>query len=439
MPFTPVPYAAPTIYNPQSGGDRVIDLMLRQGQIAGQGAAAQGQIWGPTIANLGQQAAQYVQQRQDEKAKQEAAQKQQELDQRQADAVNQAVTTWDGKDPIALVKGLTPYMPIDKATKIAEGLTSALKLHAGLQQEGGLKPEEALKALPSVAQGFLAAPDALKPGWYASAHDLFKRAGIAQPGMMPDVYDKSVDPIIASFAPKEKDVKDTAREAEQSAANAAWTVDKGKPPANASEEASALGAYRAKIAAPTAQMHVSLQPPKEEALVKVEHQDPDTGKTVIEYLPKSELKGKTFAKGLSGTVENRLSSAQAVQQTGQDLISKLQDPKFAAQIGPVMGKFNTLQDFLGNPPPEYSEMAGQIESYALANMGVHGMRSAQGAEQIKKLLGQKHTPESLIAAIKGLNSFSEHFMANSGIPVSGSVAGKVSKEYTFNPATGKLE
>lgn len=153
------------------------------------------------------------------------------------------------------------------------------------------------------------------------------------------------------------------------------------------------------------------------ALVKVEHKDPDTGRTVIEWLPKSSLAGRTFQKGTSGATETRLASAEAVNQTGKDIISKLSDPTYAAKVGPVMGRAGKLRDLIGNPPPEFAELAGEIESYALANMGVHGMRSAQGAAQIAKLLEQHHTPASLIAAINGLNGFSEHFMQNEGRPV----------------------
>jgi hypothetical protein len=149
-------------------------------------------------------------------------------------------------------------------------------------------------------------------------------------------------------------------------------------------------------------------------LVKVEHKDPTTGRTVIEWLPQSEVRGQTFQKGVSGSTETRLESAQAVNQTGEDIVRALSNPNTAAVVGPAMGRYDTLRDFLGNPPPEFSELAGQIESYALASMGVHGMRSAAGAEQIKKLLDAHHTPESLIAAIKGLNAFSNHFMQNEG-------------------------
>lgn len=153
---------------------------------------------------------------------------------------------------------------------------------------------------------------------------------------------------------------------------------------------------------------------KSDKLIKVEHKDPETGRTVIEWLPMSEVRGQKFEKGTSATTESRLASAQAVNQTGQDIIAKLSDPAVKRQLGPAMGRFNSVREFIGNPPPELAEIAGAIESYALANMGVHGMRSAQGAEQIKKLLDQKHTPESLIATIKGLNAFSQHFMQNEG-------------------------
>jgi hypothetical protein len=167
-------------------------------------------------------------------------------------------------------------------------------------------------------------------------------------------------------------------------------------------------------------------------LTKVEHKDPETGRTVIEWLPQSEIKGKTFQKGTSGATETRLASAEAVNQTGKDIIAKLSDPAFASKVGPVMGRFDKLRDFIGNPPPEYAELAGQIESYALANMGVHGMRSAEGAKQIAKLLEAHHTPASLIATINGLNGFSTHFMENEGrttpaAPATPAKTGKVGK------------
>jgi hypothetical protein len=150
------------------------------------------------------------------------------------------------------------------------------------------------------------------------------------------------------------------------------------------------------------------------SLVKVEHKDPETGRTVIEWLPKSQVRGKTFQKGESAGAETRLNSAEAVTQTGEDIINALKDPKYVANVGPVMGRYNTIREFIGNPPPEFAELAGKIESYSLATMGVHGMRNAQAAEKIQNFLNQKATPEALSAGIRGLNDFGIHLMQNEG-------------------------
>lgn len=176
-----------------------------------------------------------------------------------------------------------------------------------------------------------------------------------------------------------------------------------------------------------------------DALVKVEHKDPTTGKTVIEWLPKSQLRGQKFEKGNNATTENRLASADAVNQTGDDIIKEMSDPAYAAKVGPEMGRYNTLRDFIGNPPPEYSELAGQIESYALANMGVHGMRSAQGAQKISDLLDKHHTPQSLVSTINGLSDFSKHFMANEGRATSKAAAAAPSAggSLTWDPVAKK--
>jgi hypothetical protein len=138
------------------------------------------------------------------------------------------------------------------------------------------------------------------------------------------------------------------------------------------------------------------------------------GNPVTRVMPKSEAVGQEFKGRPNATSANRADSALAVKQTGEDIIRQLSDPAFRSAVGPTLGRYNTLRDFIGNPPPEYAQLAGQIESYALANMGVHGMRSAQGSVQIARLLDQRHTPESLIATIQGLNSFSQHFLENAG-------------------------
>lgn len=131
--------------------------------------------------------------------------------------------------------------------------------------------------------------------------------------------------------------------------------------------------------------------------------------------PIRDASGNQVRPKAGQTMESRLASAKSVLQVGNDMIRELSDPTLAAQLGPVMSRYNSAADFVGNPPPEFSKLAGEIESYALANMGVHGMRSNTGAEAIKATLGQgRHTPASIISTIQGLNTFANHLTENEG-------------------------
>lgn len=174
---------------------------------------------------------------------------------------------------------------------------------------------------------------------------------------------------------------------------------------------------------------------KPAATVVVQTVDGD-GNPITKIVPKTA--GDTYVKPAPGTVANRVASAETVNAVGNDLIQKLSDPKVASQLGPAMGRYNNLREFVGNPPPELAELAGQIESYALANMGVHGMRSAQGAQKITELLDRRHTPESLAATIRGLSDFSSRFAANNkpkagATPQSGSAPVRHRYDMNGNP------
>lgn len=170
--------------------------------------------------------------------------------------------------------------------------------------------------------------------------------------------------------------------------------------------------YRNDTLAETKRYHTGmLNKPAAGGVVAVQTTDKD-GNPVTQFVNK--VAGASYGKPPSATEQTRLDSAHAVIQTGDDMVKHLSDPAYAAKVGPVMGRFNTLSDFIGNPPPEFAELAGQIESYSLANMGVHGMRSAEGAKAIAALLDQHHTPESLIKTITGLSGFARHFTENKG-------------------------
>lgn len=133
--------------------------------------------------------------------------------------------------------------------------------------------------------------------------------------------------------------------------------------------------------------------------------------------PVTDAAGTPLKPKVGQTMESRLQSAQAVVQTGNDIAKVLSDPTVAAKLGPVLSRYNSIADFVGNPPPEFNNLAGLIESYSLANMGVHGMRANTGAEAIKQTLGLgRHTPESMLAALQGLNGFANHLLENNNMP-----------------------
>jgi hypothetical protein len=142
----------------------------------------------------------------------------------------------------------------------------------------------------------------------------------------------------------------------------------------------------------------------------------DQGNAVTRFMSNEDIRnsGGSFKAPPSGATQTRVDAAKAVYSTGQDIKAQLSDPAVAKALGPVLGRYTNLQDFIGNPPPEYAKLAGEIESFALANMGVHGMRSAQGAEAIKKMLSGQHTPASLAATIDGLTGFTQHYVEGSG-------------------------
>jgi hypothetical protein len=148
-------------------------------------------------------------------------------------------------------------------------------------------------------------------------------------------------------------------------------------------------------------------------LMKVETPDAN-GNITYQYLPASQVHGKTFQKAPNAALGNRLASADAAVQTGNDIIKKMSDPAYAQNLGVAMGRYTNFEDFLGNPPPEYSELAGEIKSYAASNLGIHGMRSGAVFDSIQKMLGPNHEPANIAATIKGINGFSERLLANAG-------------------------
>jgi hypothetical protein len=352
----------------------IIEQRLNQARVANQAAQAQA-----TLAEAQRRS------QADEAFKQEQL-KQQSLD-RQANTAenvryhNQLNADRVSKEGQALNESMPPGTDFSAASPMAPYLTAVPKM---LQAPA---PPSALAADPT--QG---------------------------PANLPGTIANAPSPVIGRLLTKTPTFKqaDTTDKAER-----AWTGV-----TNAAENAAANQELRgraitAQIEAATARQQAAAATAGNK-LIPVKTVD-ENGRSVTRYLTPDDVRGQTFKAPPSAVTANRLDSAEAVTQTGNDLVAKLKDPAFAAKVGPEMGRYNTLKDFIGNPPPEFTQLAGEIESYALANMGVHGMRSVQGSEKINELLNKRHTPESMIAAIQGLQTFSNHFMENQGRPVPGAV------------------
>lgn len=138
--------------------------------------------------------------------------------------------------------------------------------------------------------------------------------------------------------------------------------------------------------------------------------NPETGQVEMAWVTPGEKPEFIGQAAPDATTSSRAHAANALIAQAADIDDLLKDPQVRASLGPAMGRVTNLRELIGNPPPELAGLAGEIESFALANMGVHGMRSVQGSKEISKLLDAKHTPESLRRALHGLLNYAEKYV-----------------------------
>ncbi len=459
------------------------DITQQKGATAAATQRANSQIWGNTIAKLGEMVPAEIRQYGIDKK-----QKQQDADDAalrklftdassawQAQQSTQQVAQQTGNAPgtPAVPNFMGPQAPSQAASPFPSpaAILSAVGPVRGIPIVNGIAalhvaptqdPEKNLARLQAVWKGLDAMPEDQRAEAYPHIIDLFEKQGLITPGQVNKQYDptewkaigatlkqdpKLSEPFTLSEGQKRFDAQgNEIAGVPKPASESGFTLAPGSvrydAQGNQSAEApkdTSLTPYQTEELKRRDQ-ELTLQRQRLDLAVKQSNKPAITAAasgladTVINHpdlfaqltpsekakiAPELDQRGfKNFAKPPSATMENRLASAKAVQQTGQDIVRSLSDPNIAAKVGPAMGRFNTLRDFIGNPPPELSELAGSIESYALANMGVHGMRSTQGADEIKKLLDQKHTPESLIKTIQGIGKFSDHLLENEGRGVS---------------------
>lgn len=387
---------------PQGRPDNTIaQMILQAGRDRAEGLRRGSAITANALGSLGDIAQGYYQQKREDKDKalklsmlmedRQRAQKLGDLQYQGEEIDLQKKKKEQEQDALVsslLSSGQPPTM--ETMTKAGVDPQRAMAISTGFMslQSGALRRFGDINELQkATARGILALPEAQRPQAYDIALQSYKTNGI-DTSHIPPQYDPGAVEAAAGYGedPVAKKQAEEDRKYNRSRQEAA---DKRSE----------------------AQLELSRQAAKRagEKLVQVDMFDPETKKNVRTWVRQSELDGKTVQKPIGSASLSRAESAETVDKVGTDLIAKLTDAKFDSALGPVLGRFNTVRDFIGAPPPQFAELAGEIESFSLANMGVHGMRSAQGAQKIKEMLDQKLTPSALSAKIKGLLQFAKEF------------------------------
>lgn len=438
-----IPYAPDRqLYVPST---RAQDIILRQGEAAADSAARSGQIWGNALQDLGGIASGYVQDR--AARKQEQAQ-QQALSKRDAAFMSLLDQSGGMPDPKEVYRIFGP----EKTPKVMEGL---LSYHQMTQKQG----EEAASHIPGLVRGADAMGEGARKQLYPSLVAAAVKSGAVPEGFLPPDYtEEGWKAIKATVLPPEAPqgpikLNRNERLIENGKEIIPAMPEASKPEtrslqiqladALSSGDTAKAASIKSAIRQAASAGHIESAPSLKSAAV----QDAEGNTILANYDSKSgkyfDTSGKEIKdpkKALGATESNRAASAETVSRIATNLEDKLKDPKVSGALGPAMGRYNTLKEFIGNPPPELSDLAGEIESFALANMGVHGMRSVQGADKIAKLLNAKHTPESLAAAIRGLTVFSNEYLKTVGRgskASSPSAKPSASRLSATNPKTGE--
>ena len=189
-----MPQAVPGVYH-SPYGNSIVDLIMRQGDIAANRAYNTSQIWGNAIANAGQQVGQVLQQR-----KQEKQQRQTE------DFINQTMLSYDGSNDIDIYKQLLPRIGPKAANEIVGGLSSIYKMHKGEQ------PDE--KHLAATV-GLLNRMEQENPGYIQRNWDTVKTAvgPLSSLGIqVPEAYSPEIPKMVATAAKQFNPEKPTAPE-----------------------------------------------------------------------------------------------------------------------------------------------------------------------------------------------------------------------------------
>lgn len=430
MPQMPsIPYASPTMYNPDRGTERLIDLMLRRGDVEARGQAASGAIWGRAVEDVGQIAAGAVQQYGEQKqAKKQAA------------ALDAFVASdlWV-KDPAAGLAESVRILGPGNGVKFFEGLQGSLKL------QQAQTPEQARAALPMIARGYMAAPAATRPKLWTGIEQLLKSSGMLPAGQglgeyNPEEHDPIIKSLAAEGAPKPEGgfalTPGQVRFDAEGKQIASLPPAPTKPENLSGEEAFVRAQYGAN---PTPQQMLegraryagAGRAPEKPAEVKEYTLNPE-GVVLSSYgvREKDTVRAQATERGLP-VFENAASQARGVVLAGivadaKELQGLIALPEVQSAMGAVAGRWTQLKGRLVDLPPTV-QRAVQLAT-SLSDTELRKRSGAQiNEKEMQRLLRFTTDPNRPIGhnltAIAGLlKSAARDYRALSGIDLGGEEA-----------------
>ena len=167
-------------------GSAITDLILRAGDVRARQQERSGEIWGQTVAGLGQMAGQALgdyQQRKEEEAKQSA----------RSEAIDRLFSSPDPPDPREIIK---IYGPKDGA--------DVIKALGALDPSASLSYKDKMEQARDTALGVKAQPADKRPAAYAFARNRLIANKVFRPEEIPEQYDETFLDMTASYggAPK---------------------------------------------------------------------------------------------------------------------------------------------------------------------------------------------------------------------------------------------
>lgn len=117
------------------------------------------------------------------------------------------------------------------------------------------------------------------------------------------------------------------------------------------------------------------------------------------------------------------SRAQIAEDTKDRILGELQNPQVRSQLGPMLGRAHTFQEFIGNLPPELATLGTDLTSYAAYMAGQHPVKGIGALQYFDKVIGGLgQTPEQLEGKLKSTGATSADVIRRDQPRVQGSEA-----------------